>query len=79
MTAKKSTRNTFEDNLRRLEQIVESLEQGSVPLDKAVDLYEEGIRLSRACADRLKEAELRIKKLSKNLDGQFQLNDPDKE
>ncbi len=75
MSAKKSTRNAFEENLRRLEKIVESLEEGTVPLDDAVNLYEEGIRLSRACADHLKDAELRIRKLTKNLDGQFELED----
>ncbi len=77
MTAKKASRNSIEESLRRLEQIVESLEAGTVPLDDAVNLYEEGIRLSKDCADRLKETELRIRKLTKNLDGQFELTDRD--
>jgi len=73
--SKKSTKQTFEDNLHRLEEIVESLEKGDVPLDQALNLYEEGIRLSRLCAERLKEAELRIKKLGKDAKGQFELTD----
>jgi exodeoxyribonuclease VII small subunit len=73
--AKKSPKQSFEENLRRLEQIVESLERGDVPLDEALSLYEEGIQLSRSCAERLKEAELRIKKLSKDTKGQFELTD----
>ncbi len=77
MTAKKASRNSIEESLRRLEQIVESLEAGTLPLDDAVNLYEEGIRLSKDCADRLKETELRIRKLTKNLDGQFELTDRD--
>ncbi len=79
MTAKKVSRNSIEESLRRLEQIVESLEAGTVPLDDAVNLYEEGIRLSKDCADRLKDTELRIRKLTKNLDGQFELTDRDEE
>ncbi|HTP12564.1 MAG TPA: exodeoxyribonuclease VII small subunit [Bacteroidota bacterium] len=73
--SKKSTKQSFEDNLHRLEEIVESLEKGDVPLDQALNLYEEGIRLSRSCAERLKEAELRIKKLGKDAKGQFELTD----
>jgi exodeoxyribonuclease VII small subunit len=78
MTAKKPAKNSsFEDALRRLEQIVESLEQGSVPLDKALDLYEEGVKLSQECADRLRSAEQRIKKLTKAADGKFTESDLD--
>ncbi|MGB2868244.1 MAG: exodeoxyribonuclease VII small subunit [Bacteroidota bacterium] len=73
MTAKKSA--TFEDSLKRLESIVQSLEEGSVSLDKAVELYEEGIRLSKECAEKLKATELRIKKLTKDMNGQFELID----
>ena len=75
MTGKKTSKNSFEESLKRLEKIVESLEQGKVTLDEAVDLYEEGIRLSKLCGEKLKSAELRIKKLTKDMDGQFQLLD----
>ncbi|MBI4429096.1 MAG: exodeoxyribonuclease VII small subunit [Ignavibacteriales bacterium] len=75
MTGKKSAKGSFEESLKRLEKIVESLEQGKVTLDEAVDLYEEGIRLSKLCSEKLKSAELRIKKLTKDMNGQFQLLD----
>jgi len=75
MTARKTSRSSFEESLKRLEKIVDALEHGEVPLDEAMNLYEEGIQLSKACAEKLKAAELRIKKLTKDMDGQFQLLD----
>jgi exodeoxyribonuclease VII small subunit len=65
------SKRTFEEALERLEAIVDALEQGTVPLDKALELYQEGATLSKECADRLKAAEQRITKLSKNADGTF--------
>ena len=79
MTAKKLDKNSLEHSLKRLEEIVESLEHGEVPLDDAVNLYEEGIRISKECAEKLKSTELRIKKLSKSSEGQFTLNESDEE
>lgn len=75
MSARKTPKGSFEDSLNRLEKIVESLERGQVPLDDALNLYEEGIQLSKACAEKLKAAEMRIKKLTKNTGGQFELQD----
>jgi exodeoxyribonuclease VII small subunit len=66
MVTKKTQKTSFESSLKRLEAIVEALEGGKVPLDEAVDLYEEGIRISRECADRLKATELKIRKLAKS-------------
>ena len=66
---------SFEASLKRLEAIVESLEAGEVPLDKAMELYEEGIRLSKFCGEKLHATELRLKKLSKDVNGQFELTD----
>jgi exodeoxyribonuclease VII small subunit len=77
MTAKKVTKGTLEHSLKRLEEIVEAIERGDVSLDDAVNLYEEGIQISRECAEKLKAVELKIKKLSKNIEGQFTLNQPD--
>ena len=79
MTAKKAARNSLESSLKRLEDIVEKLERGETPLDDAVILYEEGVRISKECADNLKAAELKIKKLSKEIDGQFTLTECDEE
>ena len=63
MTAKKAVKNSLENSLKRLEEIVEILEQGETPLDDAVVLYEEGVQISKACAEKLKAAELKIKKI----------------
>jgi exodeoxyribonuclease VII small subunit len=79
MTAKRTQSGSFEDALRRLEEIVNKLEEGEVPLDRAMDLYEEGVKLSKACTDRLKSAELRLKKLSKSAEGSFDLTEMDGE
>lgn len=51
---------SFEESLGRLEEIVSRLERGDAPLDSALKLYEEGVRLSRACAAQLKDAERRV-------------------
>ena len=77
MTAKKIVKNSLEASLKRLEEIVEILERGDTSLDDAVNLYEEGVQISKGCAEKLKAAELKIKKLSKDIDGQFTLNEPD--
>lgn len=79
MAAKKLDKNSLEHSLKRLEEIVESLEHGNVPLDDAVNLYEEGIRISKECAEKLKSSELKMKKLSKSIEGQFTLNESNEE
>jgi len=72
MSPGKSRKESFEASLKRLEAIVESLEQGTVSLDEATELYEEGILLAKECAEKLKVAELKVKKLTKAIDGQFE-------
>ena len=79
MGSKKAHKGSFERSLKRLEAIVESLEQGKVSLDEAVDLYEEGIQLSRQCAEKLRATELKIRKLAKSVDGDLDVTDLDKE
>ncbi|MBI3192957.1 MAG: exodeoxyribonuclease VII small subunit [Ignavibacteriae bacterium] len=69
----KEKKDTFEYSLRRLEEIVESLEEGSVPLDDALKLYEEGISISKQCIEKLNSAELKLKRLSKDAKGNFEL------
>lgn len=75
MSSRKSPKPTFESSLKRLQEIVETLEQGEVSLDEALELYEEGIELSKFCGQKLKDVELKLKKLSKNLNGQFEISD----
>jgi exodeoxyribonuclease VII small subunit len=66
---------SFEQSLKRLEQIVETLEEGSVTLDEVLVMYEEGIRLSKDCLAQLQRAELTLKRLSKDVDGALTLTD----
>jgi exodeoxyribonuclease VII small subunit len=65
----------FEELMKRLESIVEKMEEGEIPLDKSVKLYEEGIELSKQCLDHLRKTELRLKRLSKDIDGTFSLEE----
>jgi len=53
-------RPSFEEALFRLEAIVKELEDESISLEKSIELYEEGIELSKLCTQTLEEAELRI-------------------
>lgn len=50
----------FEDALARLEEVVKELEDGRLPLEKSLKLFEEGIKLSRICEGHLDAAEQRI-------------------
>ena len=60
----------FETALKRLEEIVKKLENGELSLDSALQLFEEGIKLSRFCNTKLEEAERRVEILVKNSSGQ---------
>ena len=53
----------FESSLAALEKIVRELERGELPLEKSLELFERGVRLSRECQERLQEAERRIEVL----------------
>jgi len=60
---------TFEASLEALEQIVQQLEGGALPLEQSLDLFEQGIRLSRECQERLSQAERRIEILLRDNQG----------
>lgn len=60
---------SFEDALKRLEQVVRELESGEATLDRAIELYEEGERLKQQCETRLKDAQARIEKITLSADG----------
>jgi len=60
---------TFEASLEALEQIVRQLESGDLPLEKSLELFEQGIRLSRECQERLSQAERRIEILLRDNQG----------
>ena len=53
----------FEGQLASLERIVRELERGDLPLERSLELFEQGVRLSRECQERLNEAERRIEVL----------------
>jgi exodeoxyribonuclease VII small subunit len=59
----------FETAMARLEEIVQKLEQGDLPLEQSLKLFEEGIRLSRICNKRLEEAERKVEILLKDKAG----------
>jgi exodeoxyribonuclease VII small subunit len=59
----------FEEALSRLEKTVEKLEAGDLPLEESLKLYEDGVRLSRTCNERLGAAERRIEILERSRDG----------
>ena len=52
---------TFEENMRRLEQIVRAMERGDVALEESLNLFKEGTELVRSCGKLLDEAELQVK------------------
>ncbi len=54
---------SFEVKLKRLEEIVGEMESGDLPLDSSLKLFEEGVKLSRECNDRLQKAEMEVKVL----------------
>jgi exodeoxyribonuclease VII small subunit len=54
---------SFEETTRRLAQIVTELEGGELPLERALLLFEEGVRLARGAQDRLDKAEKRVEEL----------------
>jgi exodeoxyribonuclease VII small subunit len=62
-------KDSFEDALKRLEQIVNRLESGDISLDESLKIFEEGVRLSRFCSKKLDEAEKRVQILLKDKEG----------
>ena len=60
---------TFEESMARLEQIVRSLEQGNVPLEESLKLFQEGTALVRSCGKLLDDANLQIEKVMTAADG----------
>ena len=61
---------SFEAALKRLEEIVRTLESGEASLDDSIGLYEEGERLKQQCEARLQAAQARIEKIQLSRDGQ---------
>ena len=72
MTAEETP--TFEAALQKLDEIVQKLEKGDLPLEQSLVLYEEGVRLSRLCHAKLEEAEGKIELLLKDSRGELVLD-----
>jgi len=68
MSAKKTV--NLEKALTDLEEIVEELESGDLPLEKAMKKFEEGIKLTRSCQTALKDAEQKVEILLKSAGGE---------
>ncbi|MFH1574544.1 MAG: exodeoxyribonuclease VII small subunit [Acidobacteriota bacterium] len=62
----------FESALKSLEDIVSQLEGGDLTLDRSLELFEEGVRLSRFCTAKLEEAERKVELLVKVADGTWE-------
>ena len=60
---------TFESSLEELERIVRELEQGELTLEKSLELFEQDVKLSRECQERLNQAERRIEILMRDNQG----------
>ncbi len=56
---------TFEENILELENIVKELENGNCPLDDAIEKFTEGMRLAKACGDKLNSATEKVNKILK--------------
>jgi exodeoxyribonuclease VII small subunit len=65
--------SSFETSLKQLEQIVEKLEKGDLPLEESIKLFEEGVALSNACKAELEAAEGKVQVLMKQRDGAMKL------
>jgi exodeoxyribonuclease VII small subunit len=65
---------TFESDLQRLEAIVAELEQSDLPLERALELFEEGVARLRSASEALSQAEGRVQQLLEQADGTFRLD-----
>ena len=61
----------FEKAIQRLEKIVDDLEKGEMDIDKSLEIFEEGIKMSRVCSKKLNEAEAKIEKLTQDQKGEL--------
>lgn len=72
-------KQTFETSLKELEKIVRRLEEGDSSLEESLKLFEDGVKLSRECQERLNQAERRIEVLLKDENGNPVLHPIEKE
>ena len=65
------SKERFEDTFKKLENIVSKLESGDLPLEDSMKLFEEGMRLSKICSQRLTEVQKKVDLLLKGEDGSY--------
>ena len=73
------TEVNFEDALKKLETIVEELEDGDISLDESMKKYEEGVKLSHVCSKKLEGAQKKVEMLVKTDSGNLEARSFDKE
>lgn len=61
---------TFDESLRQLEELAVQLENGDIPLEQALQVYERAVGLFRGCRERLTAVEHRLEKLTRDLEGE---------
>lgn len=66
---------SFEEALKRLEELVSKLEDGELALDESLQVFEEGVRLSLYCQQELQKADGKVQKLLQTLEGKVELTD----
>ena len=71
MAAPEQNAGNFESSLDELEKVVKELESGDLPLDRSLDLYSRGMKLSETCRKQLEEAETRVEQLIRK-EGMYQ-------
>jgi exodeoxyribonuclease VII small subunit len=68
-----SKRATFEDEMGKLEELVEKLEQNELPLEDSIKAFEDGMKLAGSLMKTLEKAQERVRKLTKTEQGTFEL------
>ncbi|MBN1958216.1 MAG: exodeoxyribonuclease VII small subunit [Desulfuromonadales bacterium] len=67
-----ATMKNFETALKKLEETVEQLESGDLPLEQALKVFSTGVKQAEICRESLKDAELKVQQLLRQDDGSFQ-------
>ncbi len=64
-------RQSFEEGIKRVENIIEALQSGEVSLEESIKLYRDGVEILDYCSNKLNDAERQVKILQKSTEGQF--------
>ena len=79
MAEEKVEEASFEASLKSLEEAVDQLEVGNLPLSDALRLFEQGLKASNICRSRLEEAKQKVEVLMKDNNGDFRLEELDEQ